>query len=182
MADRDLLFREEGALGNRIRSLLKRSGLTQAALAEAAGIAQPTLAHYLSGRTAPTPEIAARMARALGVPVQELELRAQKARGRRSLPGRIDREQVRTRLEKLGMNAADLARSIGVSKQAVSSYMAGMTMPKATTLRRLARALGLELEQLVTTDAPDEPAPRKAPARRKPASSAGARGTAKAKR
>jgi transcriptional regulator with XRE-family HTH domain len=142
-------------VGARIRTLLRRRGLTQVALADAAGIAAPTLAHYLAGRSAPSAEVASRMARFLGVTVEDLGLRPQRARGPRARPGRINRRVARRALEQLGLTAAALSRKLGVSKQAVSGYLSGAAVPRAPLLRKMARTLGIELDELVVRDETD---------------------------
>lgn len=54
------------------RSLRERAGLTQAALAEAAGVSRQTLNAIEAGRTDPAVSIVLRLARALGCRVEEL--------------------------------------------------------------------------------------------------------------
>ena len=52
---------------NEVRRLRERAGLTQAALAEAAGTSQPAIAAYESGRKSPTLATLRRMAKAVGL-------------------------------------------------------------------------------------------------------------------
>ena len=50
----------------------KRAGLSQKALAEAAGVSQPFLAQIEAGKRAGTVGVLARIARAVGVPIEDL--------------------------------------------------------------------------------------------------------------
>jgi transcriptional regulator with XRE-family HTH domain len=51
---------------NEVRKLRERAGLTQAALARAAGTSQPTIAAYEAGQKSPTLETLRRLARSVG--------------------------------------------------------------------------------------------------------------------
>ena len=60
------------ALGQRVATARKASGLTQTQLAEQLGIAQQTLAHYEMGRLRVAVALLPPMARTLGVAVEDL--------------------------------------------------------------------------------------------------------------
>lgn len=49
-------------------------------------------------------------------------------------------------------NPAEVARRVGISKNAVYNYMAGDREPQSTILQRLAAICGVSLEWLLTTD------------------------------
>jgi transcriptional regulator with XRE-family HTH domain len=51
---------------NEVRSLRERAGVTQAALAKAAGTSQPTIAAYEAGQKSPTLDTVHRLARSVG--------------------------------------------------------------------------------------------------------------------
>lgn len=71
------------ALGEAVRQLREERGLTQRQLADAADINPTWVSHIESGRTNPAWGTVARLAGALGVPVSELSLRAERlAEGR----------------------------------------------------------------------------------------------------
>ena len=57
---------------SRLRTLREAKGLTQRDLAALSDVSQPAVAMYESGDRCPTLEIAARLARALGVRIEEL--------------------------------------------------------------------------------------------------------------
>lgn len=65
--------------GDRLRRLREEAGLTQAALAEAAGLARATLNNWEGGAATPRLEAAAAVARALA---QRLPLTAEQVLGR----------------------------------------------------------------------------------------------------
>lgn len=59
----------EGKLGNRMKALRAEAGLTQAQLAEAAGVTRKTINTVENGVFVPSAVLALRIARALGQPV-----------------------------------------------------------------------------------------------------------------
>lgn len=59
-------------IGERVRALRDRAGLTQAQLADAAGIEAVTLSRYECGARSPSVSTLGRIARALGVPVSDV--------------------------------------------------------------------------------------------------------------
>ena len=60
------------ALANRLLALRAERGLTQAALAEAVGVSRKTINTVENGVFVPSTLLALRLARALGVPVEEV--------------------------------------------------------------------------------------------------------------
>ncbi len=60
------------ALGNRLLELRTERGLTQAALAEAVGVSRKTINTVENGVFTPSTTLALKLARALGVPVEEV--------------------------------------------------------------------------------------------------------------
>lgn len=60
------------ALGNRLLALRAARGLTQAALAELVGVSRKTINTVENGVFVPSTLLALRLARALGVPVEEV--------------------------------------------------------------------------------------------------------------
>ena len=59
-------------MGKRIQELRKKAGFTQATLAQAMGIPEPTLKNWEQGRRTPRIVVAVELARVLGVGVEEL--------------------------------------------------------------------------------------------------------------
>jgi transcriptional regulator with XRE-family HTH domain len=57
--------------------------------------------------------------------------------------------RLRDALLRRGMSQADLARSAGVSKDAISTYMHHRSLPSDTSLAKLARALRVDPEVLL---------------------------------
>lgn len=153
-------------MGNRLRALLKAKGMTQRDLAEALGIGAPTIAKYVSGLSAPSPERAAKIARLLGADPKDLGAREQKARGPQAA-GALDAAALDAALERHSISPAELARRVGRTPQAIYSYRLGKNRPSIATLRRMARELDLDPADLVKPEA-DEP-PAKPARSRKPA-------------
>ena len=73
-------------LSHNLRRLREERGLTQAALAQAAGVPRPTLAKLESGSPNPTLHVLARVAEALRVAIEELlaVVRAAQQQGKRA--------------------------------------------------------------------------------------------------
>ena len=54
-----------------------------------------------------------------------------------------------------GLSPAKLAEKLGVSREAVSKWLNGESLPKPDKLLRLGAALGLRFEELVVTSVPE---------------------------
>ena len=61
-----------GTVGQKIRELRKKAGLTQQQVAEKMGVQSPTISQWETGRFIPRESSAARLAEALGVKVQDI--------------------------------------------------------------------------------------------------------------
>jgi transcriptional regulator with XRE-family HTH domain len=150
-------------VANRIGEFLRRAGKTQEALAAAAGVTQGEISRYCADLAAPDPITTRRIADFLGVAEEDLELRPQFRVGRRSIPGRLDRAACERAMKTQGINASELARRAGVSRQAIANYFAGRAKPSPDTLRRLAELLDTDPERLLlvvdeSNAAPSRPA------------------------
>jgi transcriptional regulator with XRE-family HTH domain len=144
-------------MGNRIRTLLKKRGRGAAAeLARQTNTVPATVTRWCSGVSAPAPELLPVIAKFLGVPVEDLEVREQKRRGVPASPGRINWPLVESRLAEKTLSISEFAKQVRAQRSALYQYRAGQVMPSSATLRRMARVLGLEPEELVIQEAADE--------------------------
>ena len=66
---------------------------------------------------------------------------------------------VQTRLAELGWKQGDLVREAGVNKNTVSGYLLGRQKPRAATLARIERALGMTSGMLTAAGEDEPPAP-----------------------
>ncbi len=65
---------------------------------------------------------------------------------------------VKEAMERAGLNPAGLAKKLGVSREAVSKWLKGQSLPRPDKLLKLALLVGLKLDQIVLkTDDPTEP-------------------------
>lgn len=64
--------KRDTGVGAAIARLRRAGGLTQQALADAAGVSQPYIAHIENGRHEPSPAVLGDIAKALGVTVDAL--------------------------------------------------------------------------------------------------------------
>ncbi len=72
----------------KLREALRAAGVTQAGLAQTIGIAQSTIAGYISGRRGPSVERAKQIATALGVGLDDVEWPEGSRRSGTTAPGR----------------------------------------------------------------------------------------------
>jgi transcriptional regulator with XRE-family HTH domain len=63
--------------------------------------------------------------------------------------GHFNADRLRAEREGLGLSIAALARKAGVLRRTVADAEAGRTIPYPTTVRKLARALGIEAGDLL---------------------------------
>ncbi len=61
---------------------------------------------------------------------------------------------IQARLPQAGFSPANLAKTLGVSREAVSKWLHGESVPQADKLLRLGTTLGLRFEEMVVTDVP----------------------------
>ena len=61
---------------------------------------------------------------------------------------------IKARLPQVGLSPAKLAKSLGVSREAVSKWLHGESLPQPDKLLRLGIALGLKFDELVVTAVP----------------------------
>jgi transcriptional regulator with XRE-family HTH domain len=145
-------------------------GITQADLAEAAGVTQRMISAYEVENAQPPLSVLPALARALGISVDSLvdgvppEPRRRskpkpdrsKTRGRRTAStavGNGELESFGGRLAQLrvvrGMTQRDLAAAAGISNRMVAYYEAQRGNPPATLLLKFARILGVSTDDLL---------------------------------
>jgi len=56
---------------------------------------------------------------------------------------------IRRRLTDIGMSQHDLAKKVGLTEVTISRYVTGQRQPTAYALYRMARVLGVTMEQLM---------------------------------
>ena len=132
-----------------MRALLRARALTYAAFAAEVGLSAPTIAKYVSGLSAPSPEAAERIARFFQIEVEELGVRDQKRRGTKPRAERLDVQALEAARERLSMSVSDLADRAKCTTQAIYAFRAGKANPTAATLQRLARALKMDAADLI---------------------------------
>ena len=140
------------SLGELLRQLRRERGWTQGELGRRAGLTDVTVGHYEAGKTYPSIRRLSGLARALGVPVEELA---------RQLPPPADSTRfgrvLRELRERRGLTQLQLADRIGCSASLISGYEILGTHPRPKTLGAIARALGVrrrELSGLVVKQGP----------------------------
>jgi transcriptional regulator with XRE-family HTH domain len=120
----------------RLRAARLRAGLTQAELARAVGVAGgERVSRWELGTSAPSIAMRARLAKALGLDLEEL------------LPARGRRDLRRLRGE-AGLTVAELAAQGGVSTGTIKRWEAGSGLRVRAPLENLAAALGVSVATL----------------------------------
>lgn len=118
--------------GARVRALRLESGVDIESLAAAAGVSPNTVRAAESGAHQPRPRVAAALARALGVPLEDLS----------SPTARATLREIRHRL---GLTQTEMARRIGIGRQMVSRVERGVSGVGSPQL--WAMAYGLTADQ-----------------------------------
>lgn len=62
-------------------------------------------------------------------------------------------------MQRLGLGGPALARAVGVSREAVSNWLAGESIPRPSNLASLASALKIDVQELFVTDPAEPPEP-----------------------
>lgn len=147
VAERDAAEREADLppLARLLRRERRERAMSQAAAAEAIGVAQGTYAGWETGRAAPERSLWPRVARFLGLSVDEVAhmaatpLRPPSSEALSPL-GRLMAE----RRAELGLSRGALAGVLGVSPRTVGAWERGEKTPRSARLRRLASVLGVD--------------------------------------
>ena len=126
-------------VGERIKELRKKAGLTQAQLAEKLNVTPQNISQYERGLKNPKIGTLNKIAKALGVPVTELD------------PSIIPRPKfipIGKRIESAriaqGVSVEELASRLGVPPEKVREYERGDAVPKKYTISLIAGKLGVE--------------------------------------
>lgn len=150
-----------------LRSLRKERKLSQAQLAEAAGVSPGNVADWERGRNKPGYDALARLSRALDVPLDQLifieeEGVSSPMKGEVPVadPEQGVGERILQQLRQQELTQADLCRITGLSTTAVSQYCTGKRIPDTASLYTLARALGTTMEWLLA-GVEEEPMPER---------------------
>jgi len=69
----------------------------------------------------------------------------------------LNLEKIKATMQRLGLTQVALAKDCSVSKEAVSNWLAGESIPRPNKLKALATALQLEVESLIASDGSNEP-------------------------
>lgn len=128
-------------LARRLRDERRARGMTQAAAAEAIGVAQATYAGWETGRSLPERRLVRRVAHFLGLAPHEVARLARPPLRLPAAPASPLGELVAGRRHALGLSREDLARRTGVSARTVGAWERGEKVPRSAHVRRLAAAL-----------------------------------------
>ena len=134
-------------LGNRIRDLRKKTGLSQLDFGTDIGTTQSTVAWWESGRGYPKLESIGKMAEAFGVPVSTLLLEGGTSNG---IPTEQEIGKRILAWRKLrGMTLQQLADKAGVGLTTIHHLETGLWYAKMPTYLYIAEALGVSLDALI---------------------------------
>lgn len=134
-------------LGNRIRDLRKKTGLSQLDFGTDIGTTQATVAWWESGRWYPKLESIGKMAEAFGVPVSTLLLEGGTPNG---IPTEREIGKRISAWRKLrGLTLQKLADKAGVGATTIHNLEQGLWYAKMPTYLYIAEALGVSLDALI---------------------------------
>lgn len=140
-------------MGTKLSTLLKNRGKMQQDLATVTGRSPATISMYCSGETAPGEDTLLVIAKFLEVDPAEIDIRPQRRPGTRAIRCVVDWPAFKAALEKRKKTLTELAREIGVTRQAMQAYHTGRANPTPSTLGRMARALTVNPLDLLTEEA-----------------------------
>lgn len=134
-------------LGNRIRDLRKKTGLSQLDFGTDIGTTQSTVAWWESGRGYPKLESIGKMAEAFGVPVSTLLLEGGTSNG---IPTEREIGKRISAWRKLrGMTLQQLADKAGIGTTTIHNLETGLWYAKMPTYLYIAEALDISLDALI---------------------------------
>ena len=135
----------KGEIGERIALAIAQSGRRAKDIAGALGVTEVTISKYVHGVSTPKNAYLVELARELGVSVSWLLGEGEAAAGEETFP-----ENLRRLMRERKLSQTALARAADVRQSALSAYLAGEGEPSAAALCRIARALGVTMDELYT--------------------------------
>lgn len=147
-------------LAQRLRRYREGLHLTQAELAERAGLRQGLITSIEQGQYRPSRRVALALASALDVPVQELlgEVKVEYLHQPAPVPAGFAR-RLRERREALHLTCRELAGRAGLHHSYISHLEHGVSHPSAAVAAALAGALDLPVYALVAEEPQERPRP-----------------------
>lgn len=145
-----------------VKSRMKEIHLSQEKLAEQLEVTQGAVAHWLSGRREPDLATINKMLTIVGLPILTISGQAdtltsreqpseQQSTGKALYTGlNTISERIQQKMYEKGLKQADLVRSMGVSKGAVSLWLSGVSAPSGKNLMALAEVLNVSPYWLLT--------------------------------
>ena len=122
--------------GENIRNARKNAQLTQKALGELCGIAEPTIRRYESDKLHPKIQTLQKIADALGVPITEFL--------NEELTSMTTGERIRKARLRADMTQEQLAALLGVDRATISKYESGIIDPPTSQMNRIADLLSMD--------------------------------------
>ncbi|MDD5657983.1 MAG: helix-turn-helix transcriptional regulator [Elusimicrobia bacterium] len=132
-------------LGGRLRFLRKRQGLTQSGLSRRTGISPATICKLERGGETTHPEIVGKLLAYFGRDVMEAFPEGTDAVNE-LIPVKDFGSWLRNLRVRQGLQQAELAEMLGVSKASMSAYEQNQTKPRNGVLKRLRKVLKLNRE------------------------------------
>lgn len=127
------------AVVNRLKELRQQAGLSLAEVGKGVGLATNTISRYETGQREPKIEVWQKLADFFHVPISYL-------RGK-SNPNRIKKmRQVK------GVSQQDVAKALGLTRQAIALYETGQREPRLETWQKLANYFGVSVPSLMGLD------------------------------
>ena len=136
---------------SKIQQIRKDTGLTQADMASKIGISRQAYRAIELGKSVPTTETALRLARSLKTTVGDLfwldDNSPEEILDRSIIPVSFNSKIHHIR-KNAGFTQTDMAKAIGISRQAYIAIELGKSVPTTETSLRLARSLKTTVEDL----------------------------------
>ena len=152
----------KGIIGSNIRLMRKQRGITQAELADKLGVSTSAITMYETGHREPDYSTLSAIAKELDVPLMsilpndnDIDYYDDFVDGIRDEPNNGQStfaERFSELLKENNIRASAVARELGITKQAISSWMSGVRSPKKTTIVAIAQLFNVSTDWLMGLD------------------------------
>ena len=147
---------EHGKFAVILKCLLAKNNITQWELAEKVGMSNATITNYARGRYTPSHKTIEKIANALNVTPQTFYDDANEYTHYLNSVERIFAEKFPRLLIEKNVSQEELAKAVGVSRQAINYYANGKTMPTANVLKKISDYFSVSMQYFIEDDKKEE--------------------------
>lgn len=149
--DKEVENRQKEAISNLLKRIQKKNNWTQKDLGELLGVSSQSIHAYKAMERLPKPDIINKIFYYVHLDPSEFDFICDTDLWFVAYPTEIGR-CIRSFRQAREMTQEELGQKLGISKAMVSSYETGKRNPKISTLNRIAEALQVSLDELISND------------------------------